>query len=99
MQMLVAGVSQSGVPNEDTGCVVSDGCIEFVGLWAELEDVGRFRYRYSLRNALPEDFGDDSGSRLRSALLEAAIKVRSVVGGSSVHTGAAGGGFKVYRGE
>src|ERR1700734_4417053 len=59
MHMLMQGLSQIrrshflGGPIENTVCTSTDGCFERFWTWPRPKAMGRVRYRYSLRDALP----------------------------------------------
>ena len=53
---------------ENTFCTITDGCFERFWTWPGPKDMGRLPYRYSLRDALPTNFDNDSGSCLCSPL-------------------------------
>jgi hypothetical protein len=88
-----------GDPIEDTVCTITDGCFERFWAWSRPKDMGRVGCRYSLRDKLPTNFDNDSGSCLCSPLRQARIKVRSLVRRSCLHFRTAVEGFEICCGK
>src|ERR1700733_6065478 len=105
MHMLMQGLSQIrrshflGGPIENTVCTGIDGCFERFWTWPRPKAMGRVRYRYSLRDALPTNFDNDSGSCLCSPLRQARIEVRSLVRRSCLHFGTQVADFEICCGK
>src|ERR1700733_9268492 len=87
-----------GGPIENTVCTSTDGCFERFWTWPRPKAMGRVRYRYSRRDALPTNFDNDSGSYLCSPLRQARIEVRSWVRRSCLHLGTPVAGFETCCG-